>query len=93
MIFNPRRRRIPAKSPSDLEAMEAAGRVVGVALQEVRKAAEPGRTTADLDRVAEDVIRSYGAVPTFLGYQGFPASICASVNLSLIHISEPTRRS
>ena len=85
MIFNPRRRRIPAKSPSDLEAMEAAGRVVGVALQEVRKAAEPGRTTADLDRVAEDVIRSYGAVPTFLGYQGFPASICASVNDVVVH--------
>ncbi|QPK83558.1 type I methionyl aminopeptidase [Corynebacterium qintianiae] len=85
MVFNARKRRIPAKSPADLDAMEAAGRVVGVALQEVRKAALPGRTTADLDRVAEDVIRSHGAVPTFLGYQGFPASICASVNDVVVH--------
>lgn len=65
--------------------MEAAGRIVGIALREVRKAAAPGRTTAELDRVAEEVIRAHGAVPTFLGYEGFPASICASVNDVVVH--------
>lgn len=65
--------------------MEAAGRIVGIALEEVRKVAAPGKTTADLDKVAEEVIRSFEAEPTFLGYQGFPASICASVNDVVVH--------
>lgn len=65
--------------------MEAAGRVVGIALEEVKRAAAPGVTTAQLDAVAEEVIRSHGAVPTFLGYEGFPASICASVGDVVVH--------
>lgn len=80
-----RKRKIAAKTPEELDAMERAGRIVGLALQEVRKAAAPGVTTLDLDRVAETVIRDHGAYPTFLGYQGFPASICASVNEVVVH--------
>lgn len=80
-----RKRRIAAKTPEELEAMEAAGRVVGIALKEVRAAAKPGVTTLDLDAVAETVIRDHGATPTFLGYQGFPGSICASVNSVVVH--------
>lgn len=80
-----RKRKIAAKTAEELDAMEAAGRIVGTALQEVRAAAKPGATTLDLDKVAETVIRDYGAVPTFLGYEGFPASICASVNDVVVH--------
>lgn len=80
-----RKRKIAAKTPEELDAMEAAGRIVGIALQEVRAAVKPGATTLDLDRVAETVIRDHGAYPTFLGYQGFPASICSSVNDVVVH--------
>lgn len=80
-----RKRKIAAKTPDELDAMEAAGRIVGVALQEVRAAAQPGVSTLDLDNVAETVIRDHCAVPTFLGYQGFPGSICASVNDVVVH--------
>ena len=80
-----RRRSIAAKTAEELDAMEAAGRIVGIALQEVRAAAKPGATTLDLDTVAETVIRDHGAIPTFLGYQGFPGSICASVNEVVVH--------
>lgn len=80
-----RKRKIAAKTPEELDLMEAAGRIVGVALKEVRAAAAPGKTTLDLDRVAETVIRDHGAIPTFLGYNGFPASICSSVNDVVVH--------
>ena len=80
-----RKRKIAAKTPAELDAMEAAGRIVGIALQEVRAAAVPGATTLDLDKVAETVIRDHGAVPTFLGYNGFTGSICASVNEVVVH--------
>lgn len=80
-----RRRSIPAKTPEQLDAMEASGRVVGIALEEVRAAARPGVSTLDLDKVAETVIRDHKATPTFLGYNGFPGSICASVNDVVVH--------
>lgn len=80
-----RRGKIPAKTPGELDAMHAAGEIVGHALVAVREAAAPGVTTAELDAVAEQVIRDAGAYPTFLGYQGFPASICASVNEVIVH--------
>lgn len=65
--------------------MEAAGRIVGLALTEVRAAAQPGTTTFELDQIAETLIRDHGATPTFLGYNGFPGSICASVNEVVVH--------
>lgn len=80
-----RKRSIPAKTPAQLDAMEEAGAIVGKALQAVREAAVPGATTLDLDQVAEQVIRDHGATPTFKGYNGFPGSICASVNEVVVH--------
>lgn len=84
MLFG-RKKTIAAKTPGELDAMEAAGRVVGLALKAVRDAAAPGVTTLELDEIAEQVIRDHGAIPTFKGYQGFPGSVCASVNEVVVH--------
>lgn len=65
--------------------MAAAGAVVAAALQAVQQAADAGVSTKDLDVVAEAVIRQAGAIPSFLGYHGFPASICSSVNDRVVH--------
>ena len=85
MVFYKRRKVIAAKTPAELDAMQAAGEIVGKALQAVQAAAKPGVSTLELDQIATAVIRDHGAVPTFLGYQGFPASICASVNDEIVH--------
>ncbi|WP_347955200.1 type I methionyl aminopeptidase [Gordonia aichiensis] len=76
---------VPFKSAGELDAMEAAGRIVGAALVAVRAAAKAGVSTLDLDAVAEAVIRDAGAVPSFKGYHGFPGSICSSVNEVVVH--------
>jgi methionyl aminopeptidase len=79
------RKVVAARSDGELDAMAAAGAVVAAALRAVQVAAAPGVSTLDLDRVAEAVIRDAGAVPSFLGYHGFPASICSSVNDRVVH--------
>ncbi len=76
---------IEIKTPEQLALMRKAGLVVAAALQACREAAKPGITTADLDAIAEDVIRSSGAVPSFKGYHGFPGTICSSVNEQVVH--------
>jgi methionyl aminopeptidase len=73
------------KSAGELEKMRRAGRIVAATIDRVLEAVEPGVTTLDLDRVAEDAIRSHGATPSFLGYKGFTASICASLNNEIVH--------
>lgn len=65
--------------------MAAAGQITERALAAARAAAVPGSTTADLDAAAEAVIREAGATPNFLGYHGFPATVCASVNEEVVH--------
>ena len=65
--------------------MRAAGQLVGRVLQELRAMAQPGVTTLEVDRAAEKMIRDGGAIPTFKGYNGFPFSICASVNEQVVH--------
>ena len=85
MGFRKKKKQIPAKTPAELDAMQAAGEIVGRALQAVKAAAVPGISTLELDAVAEDVIRSAGAIPTFKGYGGFPGSICSSVNDVIVH--------
>jgi len=80
-----RGRDIELKNPAEIEAMRAAGAVVAAALAAVAELAKPGVSTGELDAVAEQVIRDAGAVPSFLGYHGFPASICASVNEQIVH--------
>ena len=76
---------IMVKSKEDLAAMRRAGQVAAQALQTVVEAVRPGVTTHDLDRIAEDRIRHLGGVPSFLGYRGFPASICTSINDEVVH--------
>ena len=83
---------ITLKSQMEIETMREAGRIVGLAHEAVAKAIRPGVTTLELNAVAEKVIRDHGAVPSFLGYGGFPASICASINNVLVHgIPDHTR--
>ena len=73
------------KTPEQVELMRAAGLVVGRTLEKLAAAVRPGVTTGELDRLAEDSIRGEGAIPSFLGYHGFPASICASVGSEVVH--------
>lgn len=73
------------KSRSEIEKMRRAGLVVAETLRDLRQMVEPGITTKELDAYAESKIRSAGAKPTFKGYHGFPASICASVNDEVVH--------
>jgi methionyl aminopeptidase len=81
-----RKRKVVAqRSAGELDAMAVAGALVASALRAVRAAAAPGVSTLELDQVAEAVIRDGGGTPSFLGYHGFPASICASVNDRVVH--------
>jgi methionyl aminopeptidase len=73
------------KSKREIEKMANAGRVVAIVLEHIGEIVEPGVTTAELDRIAEELIRSHGGVPTFKGYRGFPASICTSPNAMVVH--------
>ncbi len=73
------------KSAAEIEVMREAGRITARALRIVGESVRPGVTTRQLDRVAEEAIREEGAVPAFLGYNGFPATICASVNEQVVH--------
>ncbi|MGH3005968.1 MAG: type I methionyl aminopeptidase [Gaiellaceae bacterium] len=73
------------KSKGEIEAMARAGRVVAETLRRLGERMQPGVTTKELDEVAEDYIHSQGGVPTFKGYRGFPASICASPNSMVVH--------
>jgi methionyl aminopeptidase len=76
---------IIGKSRKELDKMRAAGRLVGQVREHLRAMVKPGITTLDLDRAAEQMIRDAGALPTFKGYNGFPFSICASVNEQIVH--------
>ncbi|MGH3282025.1 MAG: type I methionyl aminopeptidase [Trebonia sp.] len=76
---------IQVKSPEQIGRMHAAGQVVARTLTVLKEAVVPGITTAELDSIAEREIRGAGAVPSFLGYFGYPASICTSVNEQVVH--------
>ena len=79
------RDRIQYKTPDQVQAMRRAGLVVGETLALLRESAEVGMTTRDLDAIAEKRIRGTGAVPSFMGYHGFPATLCVSVNDEIVH--------
>ena len=76
---------IEVKTPAQLAKMREAGLVTESALRAAVSAVEPGISTAELDAIAEREIRAAGAVPSFKGYHGFPATICASVNDQIVH--------
>ena len=73
------------KTDEEIELMREANQLVGKTLAEVGKHVAPGISTLQLDKIAEEFIRDHGAVPAFLGYGGFPNSICASVNEQVVH--------
>ena len=76
---------IHLKTNEEIELLRENHLLVSETLAEVGRHIRPGVTTKELDRVAEEFIRSHGAVPAFLGYQGFPASLCVSVNDQVVH--------
>ena len=80
------------KSPEEIERMRKAGRITALTVERLMEAVRPGMATADLDALAEKSIRGEGAVPSFKGYRGFPATICTSVNHEVVHgIPSPKR--
>ncbi len=79
------RERIEYKTHDQVRSMRSAGLVVARALETVRETVRPGMTTADLDALAAAVIADAGATPSFLGYEGYPASLCVSVNDEVVH--------
>lgn len=80
-----RRDRIELKTAGQMERMRAAGLVVADTLARVADAAQPGISTGELDAIAAQSIRKAGATPSFLGYHGFPATICVSINDEIVH--------
>ena len=84
-LFRGRRDMIEIKTEAEIAKMREAGLVVGKTLELLRAAVEPGISTGELDALAEKHIRDSGAVPSFKGYHGFPASICTSINNEIVH--------
>lgn len=80
-----RRDKIQIKTPAQFDVMRKAGLVVAEMLQRISGEAVPGVSTLDLDRIAREVLKANGATSNFLGYYGFPAVICASVNSEVVH--------
>lgn len=73
------------KSEREIELMREAGKILALTHEELKKAIKPGISTYEIDRIGEEVIRSYGCIPSFLNYNGYPASICVSVNDEVVH--------
>lgn len=83
---------VTIKTPREIELMREAGRILAKVHNELGKIIKPGITTLEIDRVGEELIRSYGCEPSFLNYNGYPASICVSVNEEVVHgIPSPKR--
>ncbi len=76
---------IEIKSAREIELMTEAGRILEIVHKELEKALHPGMSTMDIDRLGEEIIRSYNCIPSFLNYNGYPASICVSVNEEVVH--------
>ena len=86
------RRIVTLKSEREMAAMRVAGRIVAEVLERLEPEVRPGMPTADLDRKAEEMIRAAGAVPSFKGYRGYPASICVSIGEEVVHGIPGSRR-
>lgn len=76
---------VSVKSQREIEMMREAGRILAIVHQELEKIIEPGITTKHIDQIGYDIIKSYGCEPSFLNYDGYPASICISVNEEVVH--------
>ena len=76
---------VTIKSEHEIELMREAGRILAIVHDELAKIVKPGISTLDIDRKCEEIIRSYDCIPSFLNYQGFPASVCTSINEQVVH--------
>ena len=76
---------VTIKSAREIELMAEAGRILEIVHNELRDALHAGMSTLDIDRLGEEIIRSYDCIPSFLNYNGYPASICVSVNEEVVH--------
>lgn len=76
---------VTIKSAREIELMKEAGKILAIVHEELEKFVRPGISTLDIDRKGEELIRSFGCIPSFLNYNGYPASICVSVNDEVVH--------
>lgn len=76
---------VTIKTPEQIELMREAGRILDLVHKELEKSIRPGISTKAIDKIGEECIRSYGCIPSFLGYEGYPASVCVSVNDEVVH--------
>ena len=76
---------VSIKSEREIKLMREAGRILAQVHEELGKAIQPGMSTLDIDRLGERMIRSFGCIPSFKNYNGYPASICVSVNDEVVH--------
>lgn len=76
---------VTIKSAREIELMKEAGRILAIVHDELEKFIQPGISTLDIDKKGEEIIRSFGCIPSFLNYNGYPASICVSVNDEVVH--------
>ncbi len=76
---------VTIKSVREIELMREAGRILATVHEELKNMIQPGISTLDIDKKADELIRSYDCIPSFLNYNGFPASICVSVNEQVVH--------
>lgn len=76
---------VSIKSAKEIELMREAGRLLEITHNELQKAIKPGISTEDINRLGEEIIRGFGCIPNFLDYNGYPASICVSVNDEVVH--------
>ena len=76
---------VSIKSEREIELMREAGKILARVLEDLGREIHPGMTTAEIDRLGETMIRDHGCVPSFLNYEGYPASICVSVNEEVVH--------
>lgn len=76
---------VTIKSSQEIEKMRKAGKILAAVHQQLGKEIKPGMSTLDIDRLGEEMIRSYGCIPSFKNYCGYPASICVSVNEEVVH--------
>lgn len=83
---------VTIKTAEEIERMTEAGRILAIVHEELGKIMRPGISTFEINRIGEEVIRSYGCTPSFLNYNGYPASICVSVNDEVVHGIPSTKR-
>lgn len=76
---------ISIKSQAEIELMREAGRILALTHDELAKQVKPGMSTLEVDKMGEEIIRSFGCTPSFLNYNGYPASICVSINEEVVH--------